>query len=206
MHWEKLREKFSRVTDRLGMPIDAEILETVVDLNALDIPTTMSCGGHIDERGFIHPWMHIGLEDPILTDLKKRSFALQREIDPQRNLVRSMTESGASSQELIQARAPIDEQYVKIREVDRQIRAFQIPLYERIVALLDQFYDGRLVPFDRRLIVTPLGQDRVILNSQGVTLNLYMTAPEEIQRLKLLEYRQEMADLAAFLHSQVQPD
>ena len=44
--WNALVERFTSATDRLGMPIDPEI---VVALNALNIHAVMSCGGHLDK-------------------------------------------------------------------------------------------------------------------------------------------------------------
>jgi hypothetical protein len=58
--WKELAEKFSHVTDKIDMPIDEGILETVVALNALDIPTSMSCEGHLD-HGLSYPWVDIEL-------------------------------------------------------------------------------------------------------------------------------------------------
>lgn len=37
--WDETAEKFRKVTDRLGMPIDKGIFDTVVALNALGVPT-----------------------------------------------------------------------------------------------------------------------------------------------------------------------
>jgi hypothetical protein len=56
--WDELAKKFSRFTDRIGMPIDEGIFETVVALNALDIPTSMSCEGHLD-HGLPYPWIDV---------------------------------------------------------------------------------------------------------------------------------------------------
>src|SRR5260370_29918875 len=56
--WDELAKKFSRTTDRLGMPIDAGIFETVVVLNALGIHTMASCEGHLD-HGLPCPWVDI---------------------------------------------------------------------------------------------------------------------------------------------------
>lgn len=60
--WEELSEKFSHVTDKIGMPIDGGIFETVVALNVLDIPTSMSCEGHLD-HGLPYPWVDIEMPE-----------------------------------------------------------------------------------------------------------------------------------------------
>src|SRR5690242_14050996 len=67
--WDVLVDTFAHVTDRLGMPIDPEIFETVVVLNALGMTTTMSCGGHLDERGLLLPWVEIELRTSTTRDL-----------------------------------------------------------------------------------------------------------------------------------------
>ena len=45
--WDSKLKELEKVTDRLGMPIDGNILETIAGLNLLEIPTTSSCGGHL---------------------------------------------------------------------------------------------------------------------------------------------------------------
>jgi hypothetical protein len=63
MTWDETAEKFRKVTDRLGMPIDDGIFDTVVALNILGVTTRMSCEGHLD-HGLSYPWIDIGLPDP----------------------------------------------------------------------------------------------------------------------------------------------
>jgi hypothetical protein len=71
--WNSLVEYFSRITNMRGKPIDPEIFETVVVLNAPGIPTIMSCGGHIDDgRGLLLPWIDITSSVPHLNDLQHR--------------------------------------------------------------------------------------------------------------------------------------
>lgn len=48
LKWQKALEDVARITDRLGMPVDAEIIETVAVLYLLGFTTTGSCGGHLD--------------------------------------------------------------------------------------------------------------------------------------------------------------
>src|SRR6266571_1101863 len=61
--WQDLTDKVSRITDKLGKPVDPGILETVAALNALGIPTTASCEGHVD-WGTEAPWIDIASNDP----------------------------------------------------------------------------------------------------------------------------------------------
>jgi hypothetical protein len=56
--WNETRERFTRVTDKLGKKIDPGILETVVAFNMLGITTLQSCEGHIG-WGSPYPWICI---------------------------------------------------------------------------------------------------------------------------------------------------
>ncbi len=52
---------FKNQTDRLGMPIDSEILKTVTLLNLLGFPTRQSCHGHLhinDKEGLPYAWVN----------------------------------------------------------------------------------------------------------------------------------------------------
>ena len=54
--WQEMAKHCSHITDRLGQSIDRGILETVIALNVLGIPTVQSCEGHID-HGVCAPWV-----------------------------------------------------------------------------------------------------------------------------------------------------
>src|SRR5690242_12743494 len=76
--WEDLYQQFSHITDNLGMPIDAGILEPVVALNAVDVHTTASCEGHLD-WGTPYPYIHIGsLYAAPLEERMRQAFLRQR--------------------------------------------------------------------------------------------------------------------------------
>lgn len=49
--WDNKLKELEKVTDRLGMPIDNNILETVAGLNLLEVSTSSSCGGHVRGEG-----------------------------------------------------------------------------------------------------------------------------------------------------------
>src|SRR5579864_9320219 len=54
--WQEAEAYVSTFTDRLGTPIDAGIVETVVVLNLLGLQTFQSCEGHLAE-GCAYPWV-----------------------------------------------------------------------------------------------------------------------------------------------------
>jgi hypothetical protein len=71
--WEKeeaekelrmIREKIDKITDRLGMPIEEGIKETVVMLNAFGLRTSQSCEGHIDRKPIGGPSVLIKPKEP----------------------------------------------------------------------------------------------------------------------------------------------
>lgn len=97
--WNDLVKHFCSISDRLGMPIDDEIFETVVALNALGITTTMSCAGHItrDEGDIRYPWVDFSASDPVIKDLKKKQERLHKKaMKFQRKLTRLRTKSAAT--------------------------------------------------------------------------------------------------------------
>src|SRR5260370_15805017 len=62
--WQEAQAQVSAFTDRLGTPIDAGILETVVVLNLLGLQTFQSCEGHLT-HGLAYPW--VSLVNPLLS-------------------------------------------------------------------------------------------------------------------------------------------
>lgn len=65
--WEDAKAFARGVTDAMGCPIDEGILETVVGLNLLGLPTCQSCEGHLDE-GLPYPWIDFETDEfPVFT-------------------------------------------------------------------------------------------------------------------------------------------
>lgn len=195
--WDTHVERFARVTDTLGKPIDSEIFELVVALNVLNISTMMSCGGHIDDgRGLLLPWVDIEPADPRLPDLKQTEQQLlyaTKALHQKIVLMREEREQGTALQE---TQRRVRETSERLREVQWQIRGLQAPLRVHLAEYLTLFYVERLVPFDRRLILSGLEHTR--LHNQGY-LDFHLQAPVAVQQMKLLEYREEMAAFATFL-------
>jgi len=53
--WHEFRKEVESWGDRLGMPIDKQMIDLVTTLNLLGVETTMSCEGHINKR---LPYVH----------------------------------------------------------------------------------------------------------------------------------------------------
>ncbi len=57
MVWNTAREKFSRPDVNLKKPVDVEVLDLVVGLNILDIPTEKSSEGRLGYNGNMNPFV-----------------------------------------------------------------------------------------------------------------------------------------------------
>ncbi len=66
--WERTARAVGNVRDKLGLPVDAGIRDTVVVLNLLGLPTTQSCGGHVNAtgHGLPAPWVDFVLVPDVL--------------------------------------------------------------------------------------------------------------------------------------------
>ena len=54
----KAKKQLLETTDKLGVPIESGIFDTVLYLNSLGFPTTQSCEGHIGQS-LVAPWVEI---------------------------------------------------------------------------------------------------------------------------------------------------
>jgi hypothetical protein len=195
--WNILVEHFARVTDAVGKPIDRDIFETVVALNALGIPTVQSCGGHLEEnRGLLLPWVDIEAADEELPKLQREEQSLIEVIQRTYQELSSLRQKDAPQAQIQTVSTHIDERAASLRQVQWEIRLRQAGPRKRLAEYLAEFYRERSVPFDRRLILE--GRNRTRLHSQGA-IDLYLTEPQELQRRKLLEYQGEIAAFTNFL-------
>jgi isopenicillin N synthase-like dioxygenase len=196
-HWEALVNHFAQVTDGLGRRIDPEIFETVVALNALGMPTVMSCGGHLDDgRGLLLPWVDLQPDDPEIEALIQAEERLVEAARTAHQRVTQLRDSNSDRALLAEAQREANAIYKQLNDTKWQIRVKHSALRWRLASYLEQFYEGRLVPFDRRLIM--IAGLRTRLQNQGA-VDLYLTAPYDVQRQKLHEYRQEMEEFTKFL-------
>jgi hypothetical protein len=71
-HWQKVRQEVkSTFVDKLGMPIDRGILDTVAIMRLLGINTRMSCEGHIDRS----------LHGPYIMFASAKAVELEKQIE-----------------------------------------------------------------------------------------------------------------------------
>jgi hypothetical protein len=90
----------------------------------------------------------------------------------------------------------------KKKETSREWRENNFRHRERMIALMEEFYKDREVPFDARLTLMNIGVFggfRVqSLGAESLTVK-----SEEEQREKLSDYRQEMIEFTRFLKSKL---
>lgn len=197
--WNALVEEFSRVTDAVGRYIDSEIFETVVVMNALGFRTVQSCGGHLEKkRGLLLPWVDFQTADPSLAALQETNRRCIAAVQQAHQELLHYQNGAGSETQIAQAKHLVNERASAMQQVQRTIRLLQMEPRKKLADYLSQFYAERkeTVPFDRRLILE--GKDITRLHNQGA-VDLYLTAPQEIQYQKLLEYREEMALFTVFL-------
>jgi hypothetical protein len=180
-HWQEIADTLTRTRDKLGKEIDAGIFETVLVLNALDIPTFASCEGHLD-WGTCAPWVDIVSKHPMThISIAKLTTEAKQECD----------KGGKTAAEI---KALFD----GINAQQREIKAYHIQVRQKLMNYLAAFYQDRHVPYDCRLIVRPIGYDgKSRLESQGADCQEVM--PLDIRVEKLAAYQAEMQAFTAFL-------
>ena len=179
--WQETAERISRTVDKLGLPVDKGIKETVIVLNALGISTRASCEGHLDS-GTCAPWVDIASSDPRAdVSIVKLSEEAQQECNRNKK----------TEQEI---RAI----FAEVHKARRAVKAYHMEERRMLMAYLAEFYENRRVPYDHRLIIRPLGTDgKSRLESQGADCQEVADLEEKAQ--KLAEYQEEMRDFTAFL-------
>ncbi len=198
-HWDELVKHFCSVSDRLGMPIDDEIFDTVIALNALDITTTMSCAGHItrDQGDIRYPWIHFSASDTTITELKKEQEKLHKKAEKLQAKLSRLRQKHADSTRIQKIAKKSNSAWHAYHSMGHKLRKLQVPMRQKVVGYLSQFYENRSVPFDRRLILDLLSSTTRI-ESQGAA-DFHLTEPREMQLQKLAEYRDEMHAFTEFL-------
>jgi len=179
--WSEIADRASRITDKLGMPIDQGILDTVIVLNALGITTKQSCEGHVD-RGVCAPW--IFFTTPGIDELNKQVFQAQEKA------IQASKERKYTNAELHQLFEPV-------HQLRYQADSKHAEDQQKVIALLNTFYADRHISQDKRLIVYSRTPGTSALESQGARCQ-YIDSPE-VRALKLREYQEEMLAFTAFL-------
>lgn len=153
--WLNLSKETRLFTDRVGMPIDRGVLDTVVAFRAWGFVTKASCEGHLD-HGLPYPWIDIGLDDAIEAKIvadRKALFDEQERRYPGQD-------RGPSHDALRQAVRPMS------------LEA------NRLVTLLDRFYSTSAGPVYRATLVpSRFMPHRLRLQPAGVIVTTTYEAP-----------------------------
>ncbi len=182
--WQEMYRTVTNMKDRLGKKVDTGIIETVVVLNLLGMPTKMSCEGHL-EWGIGAPWV----------DIEDR-YARERSTEVQQMF--------QQAQQLQQQQAHMTDEIAHLleeaRKADREVRLLNLAASRKLLDYLIIFYEKRHVPFDVRLIIQIHAIGRSRLESQGA--DFQDVALLEERSLKLKEYQEEMRQFTLFLKQQ----
>lgn len=182
--WNQVKEQCQRITDVLGYPIDAGILDLVVALNVLQIPTTGSCEGHLD-HGTMAPWVDI--EAPGAQEEQRQAGNARREARE----ADTRQESDEAIYQLME----------RVKEHEHRASCLNLTVRARLMDYLDTFYHSRQVPYDHRLsiqgIVVGGLTSMTRLESQGAGLQDIRTPGERGHYLQI--YQAEMRAFAHFL-------
>jgi hypothetical protein len=136
------------------MQIDEGILETVVAFSAPDIPTSMSCEGHLD-HGLPYPWIDIESEETMQLVSRHEELARLEQIN---------------TPESIELRASIE----------RRRKVEGLKVFEYLTA----FYQVQRIDLNRLIIVRGLGMGCTRIQSQGGDfLELLVSKDEKEQKL-----------------------
>lgn len=174
----------TQLVDRMGRGVDPGIADTVVALRLSGVHTTSSCEGH-ERWGVCAPWVSVSAPpDEQLRELdRQRRTALAQSEELRKN--------GAQAERVVDADR-------RVHEARRAGKAIHLRVLETVLALLEEFYSGRQVPVDRRLVLMMVGNGGAArLQSQGAELQ--EVAAAEHRARKLGEYQREMNEFTTFL-------
>ncbi len=172
---------FASITDKLAKGIDDGILDTVIVLNLLGLPTVMSCEGHMDGASGA-PW--VDLEDQEASQQTERIGQLFKVAQAAYSAAQADT-----AQLFRQAHA------ARVEALKRHLE-----VRAKLMDLLELFYEQRQVSYDVMLVIQTKGAGRSRLESQGASFQ--EIASPDIRAQKLAIYQEEMRAFTAFLKDQ----
>jgi hypothetical protein len=186
--YQQMYERVSTFTDKLGMPVDPNIFETVVMLNLLGLSTFQSCEGHLD-HGCPYPWVTV--------------------IDEERSRVFNRMWLSVCELEA-QAKVSGDETvYDRYLSADTQLRALVARweaddlIFEKLSKLLDVFYAQQGMQTNpARLLVRRL-QPGTYRIEPGFSL-VAKELPPDLNATYLARGQTEMRAFASYLRRQWQ--
>jgi len=197
--WREKVVEVGRFRDALGEAVDERILNTVVGLNMLEIPTIASCEGHVD-RGRAAPWV----------DIQAPNRPKERFFDEDKIVEATARKYGVPVEDVRRDRH--HEAYVEATNTacdNGETPEFQNwqkendALQKRVVDLLERFYRNRLVAESTRIQVDPSAEGfRMHNGGEDYFRNSRRILNDEERRTladHLLQYQKEMDAFSEFL-------
>ncbi len=199
---EQIKKEVEGAKDALAKGLDPEIKDTVVALNALEVCTVQSCGGHLEKSGTIAPWVEIAAPNEPRYQYHRQKEIFE-EVAKENGVPVEEVEKGYPSLELWKkARAQAEKEDETKEHIAWRQKSKR--LGKRVQQLLDEFYRGRKSEPDVKLTIEEQEEGDFRLHNGGSD---YLKNTEVAQK-KSLEgniserqklYRQEMQDFAKFL-------
>lgn len=177
-NWRAMTAYVDNVGDRLGLPVDEGIKESVVALNVFGINTSGSCEGHLD-RGIAAPWIDVQAKKT------REGEALKQQADALFENAETREKEGAPPEEL-------DQIYKEYHRLRKEIKRPDLEEVKKLMQQLIDFYADRKVPFDTQLTIA---QGR--LQSQGAILQEIADLSTKEQQLHA--FQEEMRAFTIFL-------
>ncbi len=175
IHWQEITEKVDRIVDKLNLPVDDGIKESIISLHAFGFHTTASCEGH-DAHATDAPYIDIETEEVEAIEIRLRE--LKKKAEGQSEVI--VEQLKAESHEII-------------LELERK----NLEERKKIIGYLDEFYKDREVSYETRLVVQGKARGWSRLESQGTDIQEIRS--EEEKKTKLKEYQEEMWAFTEFL-------
>jgi hypothetical protein len=208
LKWEKVRTEVEEIADTLGEGIDEGINEAVLAFNINGIPTSQSCEGHFEDRsehGYPAPWVTVAASnEPKWRYVDEEK--IYKQVADEYNITVEQVKKADNSEAWVKANQLSAKQeetleYKKWYEENKK-------LFAKVEALLKEFYAGRAVSDEIRIIIEKMdnvfsvhnGGKFYIPNDRKERLQTELTK-EERQRIPevLKNCQKEMQDFADFL-------
>jgi hypothetical protein len=152
--WKDLQQRFRRVVDRIGTPLDKGILDTVVALNVVGMNTTASCEGHMD-HGVAYPWIDV-----------------------------SHVDADGLAQTICQLLYKGKREDKETKQLQYQHRMVLLQAEQELIGLLNAFYQHHPFDYDRHLSIWRFSNGMPRLQSHGAEYQQFRDPTERLAMLQ----------------------
>lgn len=177
--WKKMTIKVNKITDRLGMPVDKDIKETVIVINLLGFKTSGSCEGHMD-HGVAGPWVDIDPKDFI--DL---STQIANALSKAEEAEKAKKSDAVVNKLFKNYHSLISKEVQPVLEEARKFTSY-----------LKEFYSSHKTSYDRMLIIRTMYR---FFRIESLGVFLQDIADPKTKQQKLGGYQEEMNLFTNFL-------